>query len=459
MHCNVFLVYLQLIIKNGGKFMKKFIKKFCAIGLVSILVGSVVACGGANSAQKHKKTASGKIEVEYWYGLGGKLDKNMQKIITDFNNSQDKYEVKGVAQEDYKTTFKNLQAGIAAKKSPALALLEADKVYMLANKDLLTNISDYTSKDTDFKEENYLESFLESGKKGDKLFAFPIYGTTQLLYYNKQAFKEAQINEDSLKTWTGLADAAKKLTKKNGAEVSFYGWEPMWGEDNLIDAALSNGGKILSDDGKQVLINSEEWVESWDSFRKWIHEDKIMRIHSGGQGWEYWYTTVDDAMKDKVAGYTGSSGDQGDLDFNKLGAYEQPAFKAGRQSKPIAEARLLAVPKGVSDEEKQGAYEFIKYFTSAKVSAEWAIASGYISVNKESTSTTEFMEHVKKNPQAAVPAAQAIHATKVFIDPTDGKIIDALKNAADKVEIENVSAKEALDQAQKIAQEALDKVK
>ncbi len=438
--------------------MNKFIKRFCAIGLVSLLAGSMVACGGTSAAQKAKKTASGKIEVEYWYGLGGKLDKNMQKIITDFNNSQDKYEVKGVAQEDYKTTFKNLQAGIAAKKSPALALLEADKVYMLANKDLLTNIGDYTSKDADFKEENYLESFLESGKKGDKLFAFPIYGTTQLLYYNKQAFKDAGINEDSLKTWTGVADAAKKLTKKDGTEVSFYGWEPMWGEDNLIDVALSNGGKILSDDGKQVLINSEEWVESWDSFRKWIHEDKIMRIHSGGQGWEYWYATVDDAMKDKAAGYTGSSGDQGDLDFNKLGAYEQPAFKAGKQSKPIAEARLLGVPKGVSDEEKQGAYEFIKYFTSAKVSAEWAIASGYISVNKGSASTPEFMDYVKKNPQAAVPAAQAIHATKVFIDPTDGKIIDALKNAADKVEIENVSAKEALDQAQKIAQEAVESV-
>ena len=438
--------------------MNKFIKRFCAIGLVSLLAGSMVACGGTSAAQKAKKTASGKIEVEYWYGLGGKLDKNMQKIITDFNNSQDNYEVKGVAQEDYKTTFKNLQAGIAAKKSPALALLEADKVYMLANKDLLTNIGDYTSKDADFKEENYLESFLESGKKEDKLFAFPIYGTTQLLYYNKQAFKDAGINEDSLKTWTGVADAAKKLTKKDGTEVSFYGWEPMWGEDNLIDVALSNGGKILSDDGKQVLINSEEWVESWDSFRKWIHEDKIMRIHSGGQGWEYWNATVDDAMKDKAAGYTGSSGDQGDLDFNKLGAYEQPAFKAGKQSKPIAEARLLGVPKGVSDEEKQGAYEFIKYFTSAKVSAEWAIASGYISVNKGSASTPEFMDYVKKNPQAAVPAAQAIHATKVFIDPTDGKIIDALKNAADKVEIENVSAKEALDQAQKIAQEAVESV-
>ena len=287
-----------------------------------------------------------KLKLNIGMVLGGKLDKNMQKIITDFNGSQDKYEVKGVAQEDYKTTFKNLQAGIAAKKSPALALLEADKVNILAKKDLLTNISDYTSKDSDFKEENYLESFLESGKKGDKLFAFPIYGTTQLLYYNKQAFKDAGISEDSLKTWTGIAEAAKKLTKKSGDEVSFYGWEPMWGKDNLIDASLSNGGKILSDDGKQVLINSEEWVESWDSFRKWIHEDKTMRIHSGGQGWEYWYATVDDAMKDKTAGYTGSSGDQGDLDFNKLAAFEQPAFKARKSIKANCRSKTFSYSKG-----------------------------------------------------------------------------------------------------------------
>ena len=438
--------------------MNKFIKKLCAVGLISILAGSMVACGSTNSAKGAKKTANGKVQIEYWYGLGGKLDESMQKIITNFNSSQDKYEVKGVAQDDYDATFKSLQAGIAAKKSPALALLEADKVDILDNKDLLTNISDYTSKDTDFKEEKYLQSFLETGKKGDKLFAFPIYGTTQVLYYNKQAFKDAGISEDSLKTWTGVAEAAKKLTKKDGDEVSFYGWEPMWKKDNLIDASLSNGGKILSDDGKQVLINSQEWIEVWDSFRKWIHEDKIMRVHSGGQGWEYWTATVNDVMKDKAAGYTGSSGDQGDLNFDKLAACEQPAFKSGKESKPIAEARLLAIPKDVSDEEKQGAYEFIKYFTSAKVNAEWAIASGYISVNKGSASTPEFVEHVKKNPQAAVPTAQAAHATKAFIDPTGGKIIDALKIAADKVEIENVSAKVALDEAQKTAQKALEAV-
>lgn len=439
--------------------MNKFVKRICTVGLVSIIATSMIACGNSTSTKKEsKKTADGKIQIEYWYGLGGKLDENMQKIIADFNTSQDKYEVKGVAQEDYKATFKSLQAGIAAKKSPSLAMLKPSHEAILADKDLLTNISDYTSKDADFNESNYLESFIESGKKEDEIYGFPMYGTTQLLYYNKQAFKDAGISEDALNTWTGIAEASKKLTKKNGEEVTFYGWEPMWGADNLIDASLSNGGKILSDDGKQVLINSPEWVEAWDGFRKWIHEDKTMKIHSSGQGWEYWYATVDDAMKDKAAGYTGSSGDQGDLDFNKLAAHEQPAFKAGQQAKPIAEARMLVIPKDVTDEEKQGAYEFIKYFTSAKVSAQWSIASGYISVNKGSVATPEFVEYVKQNPQAAVPAMQATHASKVFIDPTDGKILDALKIAADKVEIENVSAKEALDEAQKTAQEAIDSV-
>ncbi|MCZ8488801.1 hypothetical protein O9992_21355 [Vibrio lentus] len=92
-----------------------------------------------------------------------------------------------------------------------------------------------------------------------------------------------------------------------------------------IDAAF-NGAKIISDDGKTVLIDSAEWVEVWDSFRKWIHDDQIMRIHYGGQGWEYWYKTIDDVMKDNALGYTGSSGDQGDLDFTKLSATTQPGW-------------------------------------------------------------------------------------------------------------------------------------
>lgn len=438
--------------------MNKIFKKLITLGMATIMISSFIGCGSkaSDASNETNKTEDGKVVIEYWYGLGGKLGENMESIITDFNNSQDKYIVKGVAQEDYDATFKNLQAAIAGNKSPALTLLESDKVENLSNKDLLADLNKCTVNDSEYDDTNYVESFMEIVKKGDKLVGFPAYGTTQLLYYDKKSFEDAGINPEEIKTWMDLADAAEKLTKKDGDEVTFYGWEPMWGPDNLVDASLSNGASFLSEDGKTVTINSDEWVEVWESFRKWIHDDKIMKIHSSGQGWEYWYATIDDVVQGKAAGYTGSSGDQGDLDFTKLGAIEQPAFKEGKESKPVAEGRYFAVPANINEDQIKGAYEFIKYFASPEVSAKWSIASGYISVNKLSAETEVFKDNVSKNPQAAFPTSQAAHASAAFVDPTNGKIYDALKIAADKVEIENVSAKEALDEAQKTAQKALD---
>ena len=63
---------------------------------------------------------------------------------------------------------------------------------------------------------------------------------------------------------------------------------------------------------------------------------------------------------------------------------------------------------------------------------------------------------VEENPQALVPLSQAMHASPMPIDPTGGKIYDALDIAADKVEIENVPVREALDEACRTAQKALD---
>ena len=60
----------------------------------------------------------------------------------------------------------------------------------------------------------------------------------------------------------------------------------MWGYKNLVDAVFSNGGSLLSEDGTRGPDQFREWVEVWESFRQWIHDDGIMKIHSGGQGWE-----------------------------------------------------------------------------------------------------------------------------------------------------------------------------
>ena len=59
--------------------MNKYIKKICSGIIISVMAGSLTACGSSNQSAA-KKTADGKIQVEYWYGLGGKLDENNKRF-------------------------------------------------------------------------------------------------------------------------------------------------------------------------------------------------------------------------------------------------------------------------------------------------------------------------------------------------------------------------------------------
>lgn len=426
---------------------------------MAMAVGMLTGCGtgnGGSASGAATTTADGKIQIDFWYA-GGKTAVNVfQDIVDEFNESQDKYEIVTTTQADYSETYEKLQAAIAGKKAPDMVLLDVDASQNLNEKGLLADINEFIQADSDFEEDDYIDVFYGQGESEDgKRYSLPAYGTTQVLYYNIAAFEAAGIDPNSIETWQDLAEAAAAMTSEDG---TFVGWEPMWGYNNLVDAALSNGATLLSEDGKTVMINSEEWVEVWESFRQWIHDDKIMKVNSGGQGWEYWYTTIDDVLQNKAGGYTGSSGDQADLDFSLVAAMEQPGFN-DNPSAPTAGALQLAMLESSSDEEKQGAYEFMKYFTSPENQAKWSMGTGYIAVRQSTLEVAEFKAYAEENPQALVPISQASHATASLSDPTGGKIFDALSIAADKVELENISAQEALDEAQKTAQEALDSIK
>lgn len=399
------------------------------------------------------------IEIEFWYGLSGYLEEVMEDFILEFNNSQSEIVVRGVPQSSYEETGQALQAAIAERNTPAVVLLEDYVMHKIARHKGLAPLDDYIKLDKAFNKEDFIKPFIEQGKFDGKTYALPIFGTTQILYYRKDLFKKEGISPDALNTWEGLAEAAKKLTKRSGDEVLVYGWEPMQGRENLIDAAISRGGKFLSEDGKTVLIDSDEWVESWEAFRKWIHVDKIMKIHYGGEGWQYWYATIDDVMQGRTAGYTGSSGDQGDLDFSIIGTHIQPAWE-GYENNPraVANAHAICIPAIASKEQKLAAFKWMTYMTSPEISAKWSMETGYIPVRKSSKDIEAYKKFLKKNPNYNTPSKQASMSTSIFLDPTGGKIFDALKVAAEKVELLNIPAKQALKDAKNEAQSALDKV-
>ncbi|SHF97535.1 extracellular solute-binding protein [Vibrio gazogenes] len=415
-----------------------------------------LVCAGAAGASMFSHNVLAKTEVNFWYSGGTKPQQMMTKMIEEFNASQDEYVIKPALQGNYTETYQKLQAGLASHTAPELVLLNSSRAEAMYLRGLSRDITPYM--DEEFNFSDFVGAFKNQvTAENGTIIGLPAYGTTQVFYYNKQVLAENGFNEQDLSTWQGVAKVAEKVTQRDDhGNTTFYGWEPMWGYNNMMDAAFSNGAKVISDDGKKVLIDSKEWVEVWDSFRKWIHDDQIMRVHHGGQGWEYWYKTIDDVMKGNALGYTGSSGDQGDLDFTKLAATTQPGW-GNHPASPQAGALVYVMPKGTDDTAAKGAFEFVKFYTNAKNTAAWSMFTGYIPVRMSVKNVPEYQAYTANNPQALIPLKQATTATPDFLDPTNGKIIDALKVAADQIEIQNVPAEKALKQAAKKAQRALDR--
>lgn len=467
--------------------MKKVLGLFLA---VSLLIMSFSACS-KESTETTKDTTdtqttqttqapSGKadtevtqssepVEIEFWHALGGTLGDTLLEIIDEFNASQSKYVIKPVTIGSYTEIDQKLQAAYAAKKTPALVAGGSQETFY--QKGLVETFEDYMP--ADYNKDDIVKGFMDAAAKDGKLVFAPAYGTSQVLYYNNAVLAEAGYTKEELSSWQKLEAMKDKVIgiDTNKSKID-YVWEPMWGYDNMVDVVSSAGGRFLSDDGKTVLINDPIWAEVLEQFRVWLNEDKTMKIHSGGQGWEYWYKTMDDWVYGAALGYTGSPGDysialeavnkaKADGYKNEFAVAMQPGWKDNNPA-PYFTSLMYFIPKSnnVTEDMKKGAAEFVTFATNTANTAKFSMGTGYVAVRKSVLDLPEYKTYLEANPDADVALRQIdTYAVPAFIDPTGGAIYNALKEAVDKIQIENMPVKEALDAAAKKAQTELNKVK
>lgn len=93
------------------------------------------------------------------------------------------------------------------------------------------------------------------------LYALPKDIGPTVLYYNKDIFTKMNVpfpSADTPMTFDQLLDTAKKVTVSNNGKVEQYGMGPIWWEGFVI----GNGGKFLSDDKKEFLLNGKEATDA-----------------------------------------------------------------------------------------------------------------------------------------------------------------------------------------------------
>jgi multiple sugar transport system substrate-binding protein len=128
---------------------------------------------------------------------------------------------------------------------------------------------------------DFLPAALKTATVDGKLYGLPYRAEAHALIYNKGAYQEAGLDpERPPQTWAELVDYSKKLTRTT-AKGQQYGFGITGGGEfgNTVFRSLPfiwmNGGSIISDDLKQVQVNSPESVKAVEFYTGMLTKERV----------------------------------------------------------------------------------------------------------------------------------------------------------------------------------------
>ena len=206
-------------------------------------------------------SADDRVEVEFWYGLGGATGEIIKNTIEEFNAMQDKYTIVGVTKGSYTETFKEIQAPIAAHNPPALTILEFSQVSTLANKGALQDLTDYIANSEVVDMDNYYADINALYSKDGKNYAVAKDHDTIALLYNKALFDQYGVAyPDESWTWDDYKAAAEAITEASGGSVYGAACNTTNDQDGYFNIIYDFGGYVISEDRKSSGWDNENTI-------------------------------------------------------------------------------------------------------------------------------------------------------------------------------------------------------
>ncbi len=141
----------------------------------------------------------------------------------------------------------------------------------LAEKGVYVPLDDYVASNP---EETVFDDFFDAHVNAciikGHLLALPNDGAPEGIWYNADLYDAAGLEyPDWDTTWSDMSAAAQELIQMDGAITTHYGI----GHPNWLGTIWSNGGEILSEDGTQCLMDSDESMEALDWMQSLVVRD------------------------------------------------------------------------------------------------------------------------------------------------------------------------------------------
>jgi sn-glycerol 3-phosphate transport system substrate-binding protein len=379
-----------------------------ALAMVAVACGGGGGIGGAPgggdlSAQAPGKDVKPAAKITWWHAMSGVNGEAINRIVKSFNESGKGVQVEAIFQGTYDDLLAKLNTAIASNAAPALVqVYDIGQAYMRDSAQIVP-MQAFIDRDK-FDTKDFEPAVINYYKYQDKLQSMPWNASSSILFYNKDAFKEVGLDpEKPPLTFTEVADAAKKLTKKDGGTTVRYGFGPSiygW----LFEQMMATSAAPYADNGNgrdnratKVLWNSPE-------------AKAILNWWKAGVDGGYFYNPgIDNAgstnafNSGKTAMYIESTATlRNSINVAKFqvgtGLYPRPDNKPANGGNIIGGASLY-IMKSRPVEEQQAAWEFVKYAMTPAIQAQWQADTGYYPVVKGAYDQGPSKEWSTKYPQ------------------------------------------------------------
>ncbi len=394
------------------------------------------------------------IDLEFYFpvAVGGKAATTIQELTDEYMAQNPDVKIDAIYAGSYQDTITKVITAARGGNAPQLSVALSVDMFTLIDEDLIVPFDNFIKTDEDRAWiEGFFPAFMENSQTGGKTYGIPFQRSTPVLYWNKDAFKEAGLDpEKAPATWQETIDMGKKLVKRDangnvtqwGVRIPSSGF-PYW----LFQGFTTQNGAILvNSEGNKTNFDDPAVVEALEHMVSLSTEHKIMQ-----PGIIEWGATPKAFFEGQTAMMWTTTGNLTNVRNNApfdFGVAMLPANK--RRGAPTGGGNFYLF-QGSSDEELAASIDFIKWITAPKQSAKWTIATGYVAPRAETWETPEMQAYTEDFPPALVARDQLDFAVAELSTYQNQRITKIFNDALSAAITGDKDAKTALEEAQKQA--------
>jgi len=376
--------------------------------------------------------AQGASEISFFYpvAVGGPITKLIDGFAEGFQKDNPGLAVKPIYAGSYQDTIVKALTAHKSGTPPVTSVLLSTDMFTLIDEEAIVPFDDFIKTDDDKAWlKSFYPAFMENSQTGGKTWGIPFQRSTIVLYWNKEAFKEAGLDpEKPPQTWDEMTAFAQKLTKRDangnvtqwGVQIPSSGF-PYWLFQGLTTPA---GAVLMNPAGTEVYFDKPEVTTA---LQYWIDLATKHKVHPPGI--VEWGTTPKDFFERKVAMIWTTTGNLTNVRNNAkfpFGVAMLPAQK--RRGSPTGGGNFYIFKKA-KRAEQEAAFKFIKWITTAERAAQWGIDTGYVAVRPDSWDTPAMKKYVADFPQAAVARDQLPVSVAELSTHDNQRVTKALNDA------------------------------